>query len=251
MFQFLKSFFKSHSAVDGSTSPTNLSTEPSTTIKYNGCAPKNRWDQIEYAFTSGGVNYFQFVADLNIPMERANAALDIYRELEYGINPTILTAHTIAIEKLLMDSKVKPEKKIMEMAILNNRIKERLGLAVSIQLNIKLATVKYFDETENPLGYQFPYNQEKIKHWMKHNDIATFFLMLPQNQFLPSGPEFEKSLKTFMEGESLMMLKELKHLTTLIPSDNLSEDMRKSLYLLTEIQEDMKSWSLGQSTNTI
>jgi hypothetical protein len=48
--------------------------------RYNGVAPKDRYDQIEYAFTSGGVHYFKFSAEVNIPFQRAIAARDILTE---------------------------------------------------------------------------------------------------------------------------------------------------------------------------
>jgi hypothetical protein len=37
--------------------------------RYQGVAQKDRWDQIEYAFTSGGVKYFKFVSEVNAPDE--------------------------------------------------------------------------------------------------------------------------------------------------------------------------------------
>ncbi len=46
---------------------------------------------------------------------------------------------------------------------------------------IKLATVLYFDENENPLDYQYPYNKAKMEHWMKHNSDFRYDLEIGLN----------------------------------------------------------------------
>jgi len=65
--------------------------------RYNGIAPKERHDQIEFAFTSGGINYFRFSADVNIPFQRAVAARDILTEELWQINPAVLQSWNEAL----------------------------------------------------------------------------------------------------------------------------------------------------------
>lgn len=212
------------------------------TPNYNGPGPK---DQIVYAFTDKGTgkNYFCFASDINVSFERMNAAQDIYRELDYGVNPTILKAHNLAIDAILTNPKLKTEKKLLEVAVLNARLAERLDLAISLQLSIKLATVKYFDEIEDVYDYQHAYNTNKIRDWSKSGSVPAFFLGLPQNQFMTSGTELEKSLSTILKAETIMNLKELKHLTTLIASESLNQDFENQLHLQAEQQQIMNDWS--------
>lgn len=144
-------------------------------ILYRGIAPKDRWDQIEYAFTSGGVNYFKFVAEVNVPFQRAIAAKDIFTEELWQISPDFLRGWNNGLINLLMDKKKKDDKKLYEIGVLASRLKEQMDMSMSLVRQLKLATVVYFDEQENPLDYQYPYNKQKLNHWMKHNDVQGFF----------------------------------------------------------------------------
>ncbi len=132
-------------------------------IRYSGIAPKERWDQIEYAFTSGGRNYFRFSNEVNIPFQRAIAARDILTEELWQINPKMLIGWNEGLIKIITDDKRKPDKKLFEIGVLAHRLKEQLDLSHSLTRIMKLSTVVYFDEYENPLDYQYPYNQEKMK----------------------------------------------------------------------------------------
>lgn len=220
------------------------------TPQYNGTADKKHWDKIKFAFTSGNRNYFCFSHDINIPYERMYAAIDIYRELDAAVNPVFLDSHCKAVDAVLESEKIKTNKKLMEIGILNARLKERKELAISVQIQLKLATVKYFDETENPFGYQHDYNKAKIEHWAKNADVPTFFLSLPENQYLTTGEELHKSLATYLKGETLMNLKMLEHHITLLASETSNEDSVKTLALQKEWEQTFLDWSNSPSTLT-
>jgi len=150
-------------------------------ILYRGVAPQDRWDQIEFAFTSGGVNYFKFVAEVNVPFQRAVAARDIFTEELWQINPDFLRGWNNGLINLLMDKKKKDDKKLYEIGIMASRLKEQMEMSVSLLRQLKLATVVYFDEHENPLDYQYPYNKQKLNHWMEHNDVQGLSTLLDFN----------------------------------------------------------------------
>jgi len=78
-------------------------------ILYRGVAPQDRWDQIEFAFNSGGINYFKFVAEVNVPFQRAVAARDIFTEELWQINPDFLRGWNNGLINLLMDKKKKDD----------------------------------------------------------------------------------------------------------------------------------------------
>jgi len=217
---------------------------------YNGTAERKHWDKIRFAFRSGNRNYFCFDHDINIPYERMHAAIDIYRELDAAINPIYLDSHCKAVDSVLESEKIKINKKLIEIGILNARLKERKELAISIQIQVKLATVKYFDEVENPFDYQHLYNKNKIEHWAKNADVPTFFLNLPQSQYLSTGEELQKSLTTFLQGETLMNLKMLEHHITLLALEDSSPDTMKILALQKEWESTFLDWSNNHSTLT-
>ena len=219
-------------------------------ILYRGVAPKERWDQIEYAFTSGGVNYFKFTTEVNVPFQRAIAARDIFTEELWQINPDFLRGWNNGLINLITDRKKKDEKKLYEIGILASRLKEQLDISMSLTRQLKLATVIYFDEEENPLDYQYPYNKAKMEHWMKHNDVEGFFLKLPEYACLPSLQELSLNFPTYLQAEALQSLNNLKHIISLQSLDSTDSDLMSSMQSQVEILEKLSIWSKGQSMST-
>lgn len=217
--------------------------------RYNGIAPKERHDQIEFAFTSGGINYFRFSADVNIPFQRAVAARDILTEELWQINPAVLQSWNEALIAMVINQRTPSDKKLYEIGIMANRLKEQLSMSFSLTRTFKLASVMYFDETENPLDYQYPYNQQKMKHWMEHNDIPGFFLNLPESEFNPSLREFSQNFPTFLEAETKRMLNTISHITSHISTESLGADLSKSIISEMETLTGLNAWSKNQSTN--
>lgn len=220
-------------------------------IYYRGVAPADRWDQIEYAFTSGGVNYFKFVSEVNVPFQRAVAARDIFTEELWQINPDFLRGWNNGLINLLMDKKKKDDKKLYEIGVMASRLKEQMEMSVSLLRQLKLATVVYFDEHENPLDYQYPYNKSKLNHWMEHNDVQGFFLNLPEYAYLPSLTEYSTNFPTYLQAETLQSLNNLKHIIGLQSLDSTDLDLMSSLESQVAILSELNSWSKGQSMNTI
>ena len=220
-------------------------------ILYRGVAPKERWDQIEYAFTSGGVNYFKFSAEVNVPFQRAVAARDIFTEELWQINPDYLRGWNNGLINLLLDKKKKDDKKLYEVGIMASRLKEQMEMSVSLLRQLKLATVVYFDEHENILDYQYPYNKAKLEHWMSHNDVEGFFLKLPEYAYLPSLTEYSTNFPNYLQAETLQSLNNLKHIIGLQSSDSTDSDLMSNLELQVAMLKELNSWSKGQFTNTI
>jgi hypothetical protein len=220
-------------------------------ILYRGVAPSDRWDQIEFAFTSGGINYFKFTAEVNVPFQRAVAARDIFTEELWQINPDYLRGWNNGLINLLMDKKKKDDKKLYEIGVMASRLKEQMEMSVSLLRQLKLATVVYFDEQENPLDYQYPYNKQKLEHWMKHNDVEGFFLNLPEYAYLPSLTEYSTNFPTYLQAETLQSLNNLKHIIGLQLPDSTDSVLMSNLESQMEILSSLNSWSKGQSMNTI
>ena len=219
------------------------------TPAYLGVCPPERWDTIEYAFTSGGINYFRFNSEVNIPFQRAIAAREILTEELWQINPMVLKGWTESLIGVIIDDKKKPEKKIYELGILAHRLKEQMDLSFSLTRQLKLATVVYFDERENPLDYQYPYNKAKLEHWVKNNDVEGFFLNLPAYLLLPSGTELTQNFPTYLQAESQNLQNLLKHIISSLPSDNSSSALKTDLLSQMETLNILNSWSKDQFTN--
>jgi len=216
---------------------------------YKGVAPKERYDQIEFAFRSGGVDYFKFNTEVNIPFQRAIAAKEILTEELWQINPKVLTGWTESLIGVITDDKKKVDKKLFEIGVLAQRLKEQMELSHSLVRQLKLATVLYFDEQENPLDYQYPYNKAKLEHWSKYNDIPDFFLNLPEYALLPSGTELVQNFPNYLQAESKLLISQLKHIITSLPLDDSNRDLRKDLIGQMETLDVINLWSKDQSTS--
>jgi hypothetical protein len=253
MFQFLKKSKKSVLPLAGSISPMPVSTDSSTTTKpiYKGNCDSKHWPSIQFAFKSGDKNYYCWNQDIMVAWERMEAAKSIYRELEYHINPAMLALHFETVENLLKNPKTKNEDKLFKIAELNSRMKELQGLAIDIDTQIRLATVKFFDEYEDPFKFDYKYNVEKVKFWASNNDVATFFLNLPQNQYLTSSIELQENLRNTLKAISVLNIKNMEYHSTLMNSENISQDLQKDLDLHKELELTLKAWSDVPITNTI
>ena len=218
---------------------------------YMGNCPAERWDTIEFAFTSGGVNYFKFNSEVNIPFQRAIAAREILTEELWQITPSVLKGWSEALIGVVTNAKLNQEKKLYEVGILANRLKEQMEMSFSLTRQLKLATVMYFDEHENPLDYQYPYNKKKLESWMQNNDIQGFFLNLPEYLLLPSSTELVQNFPIYLQAESKNLQSFLKHIIGQLPSDNSSNELRTVLLGQMETLNSINSWSKDQSTNII
>lgn len=154
--------------------------------------------RIVYAFTSGGTKYYQFEDMANIAYERGLSALCVYNELEMRCSREYLIMHTDAIDKLLKEQKID----IYKIKQANDILKQRLMMATDVDLMYKLASVVYFDETENPLVYEPEYAEKKIAKWRKDNEVSAFFSMLPLSELVPFLKSVRVDLDTYSELQS-------------------------------------------------
>ena len=252
MFQSIRKLFKRSTHSAGYTSQMPVSTDSLNQNKpvYQGNADKIHWPKIEFAFTSGGKNYFCWNQDIMIAWERMEAAKMIYRELEYQMNPSMLSAHWDAVEQILTDKKKNDGQIKLEIGVLNESMKQAQRLSIRLDTQIKLATVKYFDEYEDPFGYDFKYNLEKIKFWASNSDISAFFLNLPLNQYLVSSKELQTNFQNSLKAISILNLKNMELHSSLMNSQSLSPDIKKDLDLQMELMSVMNNWSDVPITST-
>lgn len=122
-------------------------------------------------------------------------------------------------------------------------------MSFSLTRTIKLASVMYFDEQENPLDYQYPYNEQKMKHWMQHNDVQGFFLSLPDSALIPSFDELSKNFPTYLEAESKRMMNTISHITSHLSTGSSDADLLSSITLEKEMHKKLNSWSKNQFMN--
>ncbi len=137
--------------------------------------------RIEYAFTCGGTKYYRFADITNLPYERGLQAMYIYNQVEMRCSRDFLLRYTKAIDMILHDKEID----IFAINKANEILKQRLYMPCDVELLYKLASVAFFDKTENPAVYEETYAEKKIAKWRKDKGVADFFSQKPLKELMP------------------------------------------------------------------
>lgn len=149
--------------------------------------------RIEYAFTCGGTKYYCFADIANIPYERGLMALNVYNEVEMRCSREYLLHHVEAMDKILHNKSID----IFKIKTLNDYMRQRLSLTTDVELLYKLASVCFFDESENPCTYEPEYAERKIAKWRKDKKVTDFFSQTPLLELMPFLRNVDTDLSTY------------------------------------------------------
>lgn len=151
--------------------------------------------RIEYAFTCGGTKYYRFADISNLPYERGLMAMNVYNEFDMRCDRSHLLRHVDAMDKILHEQKID----IFKIQQLNEVLKQRLELMTDVNLLYKLASVVFFDKTENPAVYEPAYAEQKIAKWRKDQKVTAFFSQRPLQELIPSLQSAGLDFDTYTE----------------------------------------------------
>lgn len=186
-----------------------------------------------FAFNDGEKDLYKFTDDFNIPSERGFAALHHYEKLMRRADDKYLKSHTEAVDLIYDHPTVI---KIAEAKKLNNDLKERLTMFFPPNLIWDLASVIFFDDTENPYSYDQTYAEQKIARWKKHKVIHDFFLLQPLQSLIPQSGMSKEDLSSILK---VCLKIEQKHWENLLPrffSNPKKQSFIKSV--LSQLQQD-------------
>lgn len=156
-------------------------------------------DTVEYAFSCGGKDYFRFKDEREIPAGRYVHVDAFLKEHEIRMSIPTLQAYIQAMKEALT---VKGgEIDIQKAIIVLWKMETRTNLAFSVDTIKRLASVIFFDETENLSLYDSDYGQKKITLWELHKNIA-FFLQTPIKELLGLQNITETSLQNFIQNQT-------------------------------------------------
>jgi hypothetical protein len=161
-----------------------------------------------------------------MPYQRALKCLTAYEELRMKCTHEYLSWHVKAVENALRGSEGKGSVvvNLNELSTLNNNLKQRLEQwVIDLNLAYRLASIVFFDKTENPVDYDFKYGNEKIEHWKKHNTMDVFFSKVPIQRLLPFLKDLEMNLEIYS-----VVVEQLKDMQRKDILRNLSEAQKKT-----------------------
>lgn len=180
--------------------------------------------RIVEAFILDGVQYYQFDDVFGIPVERAFAALDIYGEVQSKCTRDYLLSHSAALKETLNNKRID----ILKVSQLITQLDERLEMIFDADLVYKLASVVYFDTTENPYKYDYKYGIEKMRKFQK-SDIEAFFLNSPIREFLPFKDISKNDLETYIQVGRAITIQQLQAITAMLSNSESNPALLKEL----------------------
>lgn len=177
--------------------------------------------KVEVAFKVKGRTYYRFIHERDVPAGRYKYIYAFVREMELMMNLDTLKKFVAEFKKVLNGG----DKKIIDIGrmwqlILN--LETRTSLAFEPAGVERLASVVYFDDTEDLSTYNRKHCDDKIKFW-KDNNVLDFFLTRPIGELLGLKNTSITSLQTYIT-EAQEILKELTFEAPIVSSENLSEN---------------------------
>jgi len=152
-----------------------------------------------------GVTYHRFVKETSMPWGRYMYQQTFLKSAELRLDMPTLKEYMVRLRKA--STIQKGVINLEEIYKIINNIESRCELAFEVETTYKLASVLYFDDTEDLYSYDIKHNEAKIAAW-KEARTTDFFYMMPMNEFLNLSGSSPQDLLTFMETQSVI-LKEL------------------------------------------
>jgi len=185
-------------------------------------------EPVKFAFDIADKTYWKYPDIFKTPSLRGLQAMVFYDELNKRTSKALyqeeLDAELILLQKIRYAISGEAGKINLGDAftaigdwekILNYR-KERMMFIVEPDLVWKLASIVYFDETENPHRYDMAYNLEiKIPFWKESVTEHDFFFSKPVKELIPYMEEYEQNFQTY--SQVIRMVREIhsNHLSSI------------------------------------
>ncbi len=185
---------------------------------------------IDYAFTLGGIDYFEFSDFNNITSDRGFNCLAFYEELRMRCTRDYLLTFSKALDDIVNNN---TGIKITDIVKLNQQLKERLELLSEPEIAYKLCSVVFFDATENPNRFDYKKAQEKAVAFRKYG-MPDFFLQTPIKKLVPHIGLSANDLGEYLQMVSLINQKHIEDISMMLSEQSKNSEFYKRLILPVE-----------------
>lgn len=194
----------------------------------------------ELAFTCNGVEYYQFTdGGLPIYFNRFRQFQNTFdNHTQFKVTESVLTEAIDMIIHFTNDSSMSPERRIAEVQRVVETFKWRREQSNNLDLLYEIASIWFFDQTEDPAEYDYNYGKKKANIWAENNtctlpsgekiNLLFFLTHTPLNQFI--------DFQDLSQVGTLEYLKKLKEV-----------EFSHSLYNLSRLSKSEKSGIIGQN----
>lgn len=159
-------------------------------------------DQVEPAIKAdgevlkvNGVSYYRFGKETSVRWGRYMYLQTFLYEQNLRLDVDNLKKYMESLTKILNG-----QKGVIELGKafqIIGQIQSRCELAFEVDTTYRLASIVYFDDTEDLYGYDKAYNDKKIAAW-KEAKCLDFFYMMPMSEYLGLSGLSPAALQTFM-----------------------------------------------------
>lgn len=192
----LESWKKNNAAIDQLLKPV---ARPEFTITHPEYA-----SMVEEAFVCGGKRFFRFKEEFRNSTGRYKYYYAALREVDLRMDLKKLVEYVDAFKEVLNGGKKNKGISMQSLWELVLNLETRTKLAFEPQGVKNLASIAYFDETEDLTTYDSKYGKEKIKLWEDHG-INDFFLTRPISELLNLSSSSIEDLQHYLTVVEPMM----------------------------------------------
>jgi hypothetical protein len=155
--------------------------------------------QIEVAFTAGGKKYYRFKEEKLIPVGRYKYINAYLKEADLRMTIDTLRNYVNDFKAILNGGAKKNNINIGELWKLVYNLETRVNLAFEPATVERLASVVYFDDSEDLSTYNKKHGDDKIWFWTM-NMVFDFFLTRPIAELFGLKGISTESLEVYIQG---------------------------------------------------
>lgn len=182
----------------------------------------NNPGKIVEAFVHNGTTYYTFVDMFQMPTVRGLQALDYYDEFNMRCTKDFLLAFVKAQREILSNAK---KLDLIKLATLTKYLEERLEMIPVPDHVYRLASVMFFDKTEDPYFFDRNYAGKKIDQWKKDPEILSFFLQTPLKDLIPASTLQDVNLQSYSAAVDMINQIHLKEVLSVSSVTGMRVDM--------------------------
>jgi hypothetical protein len=189
--------------------------------------------QVELAFKgSDGTEYYHMTTGYNSYYERYMAFTDRVAEIEQRIDNAYLKTY------LKVQNEYINKGDLRNISIQSKHLEDRMSYVCNVEFLYNLASVWFFDKSENPYTYDYEYADKKIKRWKRDAELLVFFCHTPLKDYMPLPDTLIANIKTYEKGQYLNELSQLKYHLRNISKESKNKEVISMLESrVTELEE--------------
>lgn len=203
-------------------------------FKKKSVFPKSEY-VIEPAFIHNGVQYYSYKDIFTVPCYRAMFAIQAFEEVSLRMTREFMIEDLKANKAVFERMKEYMSKGNLIAAYEQLKIadqlleqkKERLEWIFEPEVLYNLASIVYFDKSENPEKYDQKYSKVKIERWKKDGDSLGFFLHQPIRKYIPFSTLSKEDLEAYLKTVNDLTDHQWENIFTILSKPTLNQDLKQ------------------------